>query len=100
MKTSFVRALIVPVLVTGLVVAARAQVENVTGTRKLAARKHLGRVTWSPDSKYALFFNGKDWITLSVPDGKTTNLTATLSVKFWTEDHDSPGSPGSYGTAV
>ena len=74
-------------------------VDNLTGTRKLAARKHLGRVTWSPDGKYALFFNGKDWITLSVPDGKTTNLTANLPVKFWTEEHDLPGSPAAYGTA-
>ncbi|MDQ6758229.1 MAG: prolyl oligopeptidase family serine peptidase, partial [Acidobacteriota bacterium] len=74
-------------------------VDNLTGVRKLAARKHLGRVTWSPDGKYALFFNGKDWITLSVPDSKTTNLTGNLPVKFWTEEHDSPGSPGSYGSA-
>ncbi|MGI8742708.1 MAG: alpha/beta hydrolase family protein [Bryobacteraceae bacterium] len=74
-------------------------VDSVTGSRKLLARKHLGRVTWSPGGKYALFFNGKDWITLSVPEGKTTNLTSNLGVKFWTEEHDSPGSPNSYGTA-
>ena len=74
-------------------------VDNLTGTRKLVAKKHLGRVTWSPDSKYALFFNGKDWITLSVPEGKTVNLTAALPQKFWTEEHDTPGAPTPYGQA-
>jgi dipeptidyl aminopeptidase/acylaminoacyl peptidase len=74
-------------------------VDNLTGSRKLVAKKHLGRVTWSPDSKYALFFNGKDWITLSAPEGKSVNLTSALGVKFWTEEHDSPGSPAPYGQA-
>jgi dipeptidyl aminopeptidase/acylaminoacyl peptidase len=72
-------------------------VDNLTGSRKLVAKKHLGRVAWSPDSKYALFFNGQDWITLSAPEGKSVNLTAALGVKFWTEEHDSPGSPAPYG---
>lgn len=75
-------------------------VDNLTGSRKLLAKKHIGRVTWSPDSKYALFFNGKDWISLSVPDGKTTNLTSALGVKFWTEEHDTPNAAAPYGQAV
>lgn len=74
-------------------------VDNLTGDRKLLARKHLGRVSWSPDGHHALFFNGKDWIGLSIPDGKTTNLTSSIGPKFWTEEHDSPGSPQAYGMA-
>ncbi len=74
-------------------------VDNQTGQRTLLAKKHIGRVTWSPDAKYALFFNGKDWTTLSVPEGKTTNLTSRLGVRFWSEEHDSPGSPRAYGLA-
>jgi dipeptidyl aminopeptidase/acylaminoacyl peptidase len=74
-------------------------VDTRTGSRKLLAKKHLGTVTWSPDGKYALFFNGKDWVTLSVPDGLTTNLTAKLGVRFWEEDHDTPGSARPYGLA-
>ncbi len=75
-------------------------IDNLTGTRRLLAKKHIGRVTWSPDSKYALFFNGKDWVSLSAPEGKATNLTSALGVKFWTEEHDTPGLPAPYGQAV
>ncbi len=74
-------------------------IDNFTGARKLVAKKHRGRVTWSPDGKYAMFFDGKDWNTLAAPDGKITNLTSGLGVKFWTEEHDSPGSPAAYGLA-
>ncbi len=72
-------------------------IDNLTGERKLVAKKHRGRTTWSPDGKYAIFFDGKDWNTVSVPDGKLTNLTAKATVKFWSEEHDSPGSPQAYG---
>jgi dipeptidyl aminopeptidase/acylaminoacyl peptidase len=74
-------------------------VDALTGSRKLVARKHLGTMTWSPDGKYALLFDGKDWNTISVPEGATTNLTGKLGVNFWNEEHDSPGVPRSYGTA-
>src|SRR5262249_15117972 len=46
-------------------------VDTLTGGRKLVARKHLGRVGWSPNGKYALLFDGRDWISISAPDGKT-----------------------------
>ena len=74
-------------------------VDNLTGSRKLVSKKHLGRVSWSSDGKYALFFDGKDWITLSAPDGNTTNLTANLGVHFSNEEHDTPGSAPPYGQA-
>jgi dipeptidyl aminopeptidase/acylaminoacyl peptidase len=74
-------------------------VDNLSGERKLLAKKHVGRVTWSPDSRYALYFDGKDWQSISVPDGKTTNLTARLPAKFWTEENDRPNLPGPYGEA-
>ena len=45
----------------------------------------------SPTGKYLLAFDGKDWFTISVPDGKRTNLTAKLKVKFFNEDDDHPG---------
>jgi hypothetical protein len=74
-------------------------VDTLTGARKLVSKKHLGRPTWSPNGKYALLFDGKDWNTISVPDGKVTNLTATLGVAFYDEQHDSPGRARSYGSA-
>lgn len=74
-------------------------VNTRTGERKLLAKKHTGSVSWSPDSRHALLFNGSDWLALSVPDAKTINLTAKLRVKFASEDYDANGTPPSYGTA-
>jgi dipeptidyl aminopeptidase/acylaminoacyl peptidase len=74
-------------------------VDNLTGERKLAVKKHLGNVTWSPDGTHAIYFNGQDWMTISVPGGKLANLTAKLPVKFWLEEHDSPDAPRAYGMA-
>jgi len=72
-------------------------VDASTGTRKLVSKKGHG-ATWSPNGRYLLAFDGKDWSTISVPDGKIVNLTANLPVKFWNEDDDHPATPGSYGT--
>jgi dipeptidyl aminopeptidase/acylaminoacyl peptidase len=72
-------------------------VNTEDGSRKLLAKKLRGNVSWSPNGKYALFFDGKDWNTISIPDGKMTNLTAKIDVKFFNEEHDSPSTPPSYG---
>lgn len=73
-------------------------VDGATGARKLVAKKQRGSATWSPDGRYLLAFDGKDWSTIST-DGKTVNLTASLGPKFWNEDHDSPSTPAAYGSA-
>jgi dipeptidyl aminopeptidase/acylaminoacyl peptidase len=74
-------------------------IDAVTGARTLLAKKHRGSMTWSPAGRYLLYFDGKDWNTVSVPDGKKVNLTASLGVKFFNEDTDTPGTPGAYGNA-
>ena len=74
-------------------------VDSTTGQRKLIAGKNRGQVTWSPNGRYLLSFDGKDWKTVSVPDGKVTNLTASLPAKFWNEQTDTPTTPGAYGNA-
>jgi hypothetical protein len=74
-------------------------VDATTGRRTLVAKKHRGTVTWSPSGRYLLTFDGKDWNTISVPDGKTVNLTAALPVHFWNEDTDTPSTPAAYGSA-
>ncbi len=74
-------------------------VDTETGKRTLLAKKHLGTITWSPDGRHALSFDGTDWSSINVPSGKTVNLTAHLPVKFWTEDNDTPGTPRPYGMA-
>ena len=45
----------------------------------------------SPTGKHAVAFDGKHWFSVSVPDGKRTNLTANLKVNFFDEDDDHPG---------
>ena len=68
-------------------------VDATTGNRTLLAKKRRGNLSWSPSGRYLLAFDGKDWSTVSVPDGKTVNLTAGLGVKFFNEDADTPGFP-------
>jgi dipeptidyl aminopeptidase/acylaminoacyl peptidase len=74
-------------------------VDAATGQRTLIAKKHRGAATWSPAGKYLLTFDGKDWWTISVPDGKKANLTAGIPAKFFNEDTDTPSTPGAYGSA-
>lgn len=75
------------------------QVNTVDGSRKLLLKKSQFPMTISPSGKYGLFYDGKDWGTVSLTDGKFTNLTKNLGVNFWQEDNDSPTTPGSYGNA-
>jgi dipeptidyl aminopeptidase/acylaminoacyl peptidase len=70
-----------------------------TGARTLLAKKSDTTLRWSGDGKYALGFDGKDWIATEVPSGKQINLTAKLPVKFWNEENDTPSKPPAYGTA-
>ncbi len=72
-------------------------VNTSDGTRRPLMKKQQWAVSWSPAGKYGLFYDGKDWNTLSVPDGKVVNLTKSLGVSFSREDHDSPSVPPSYG---
>ncbi len=72
-------------------------VNTTDGARKPLLKKNQFGVSWSPNGKYGLVFDGKDWQTISVPDGKMTNLTAKLGVNFWREDHDSPSTAPAYG---
>jgi dipeptidyl aminopeptidase/acylaminoacyl peptidase len=74
-------------------------VDAATGKRTLLEKKHRGTVTWSPAGKYVLSFDGKDWWTISVPDGKKMNLTANIPAKFFNEDTDTPSTPPAYGAA-
>jgi hypothetical protein len=69
-----------------------------TGETKPLLNAATANVSLSPNGKYALGFDGKDWFTLSVPDGKRTNLTAKLGAKFFNEQYDMPGEPDAYGS--
>lgn len=74
-------------------------VNTLTGARKLIAAKQRSGVSLSPNAKYAIYFDGKDWNSYSVGDGKVVNLTRGLTVSFFDEENDTPSVPGSYGVA-
>ncbi|MEO6725141.1 MAG: hypothetical protein ABIU20_02500, partial [Blastocatellia bacterium] len=73
-------------------------VNTEDAARRLLLKKQQFGLSFSPNGKYALFFDGKDWGSVSVPDGKFTNLTKDLPAKFWREDTDTPSTPGPYGS--
>ena len=74
-------------------------IDAVSGQRTLVGKKNRGAMTWSPGGKYLLTFDGKDWWSVATPEGKKTNLTGPLPVKFFNEDADTPSTPGAYGSA-
>jgi dipeptidyl aminopeptidase/acylaminoacyl peptidase len=73
-------------------------IDAATGQRTLIAKKSRGALSWSPNGKHLLSFDGKDWWSVSVPDGKKVNLTANIPSKFFNEDTDTPSTPPAYGT--
>ncbi|NOT63675.1 MAG: S9 family peptidase [Acidobacteria bacterium] len=74
-------------------------VNTLDGSRKQLLKGTQGAVSLSPNAKFGLFYDGKDWNTISLSDGKITNLTSKLGVSFWQEDNDMPDTPRSYGNA-
>jgi len=74
-------------------------VNITTGDRTLVARKLRGGLTTSPDGKYGVSFDGKDWWSIDLATARRHNLTGSLGVSFRDEDFDSPGTPRPYGLA-
>ncbi len=74
-------------------------VNTADGTRKQIRQGAQWGASWSPNARYAVYFDGKDWNSITIADGKVTNLTAKLKTKFAREDHDSPSAAPSYGLA-
>ena len=74
-------------------------VNTSDGTRKLVGQKQRFGASLSPGAKYSLSFDGKDWNSYSIADGRTVNLTKTLGVHFFDEENDVPATPSSYGVA-
>jgi dipeptidyl aminopeptidase/acylaminoacyl peptidase len=74
-------------------------VNTTDGSRKELLKKNRAGVTLSPNGKYAILFDGKDWNAYSVAEGKLRNLTKDLPAKFWREDNDVPNTPPPYGNA-
>src|SRR5689334_10160728 len=74
-------------------------VNTSDGSRKPLLTKQRFNVSLSPNAKYAIYFDGKDWSSYSVNGGSTVNLTKDIKVNFYNEENDTPSTPGSYGIA-
>ncbi|MCI0665905.1 MAG: prolyl oligopeptidase family serine peptidase, partial [Acidobacteria bacterium] len=68
-------------------------------SRRQLLKQNRSGVMLSPNGKYALFYDGKDWNTISTSDSRVINLTKNLGVNFWREDNDVPNTAPSYGNA-
>lgn len=73
-------------------------VNTVSGERRLLGKQRQGAYSWSPDGRFALRFEGKDWFCLNVASAQEINLTSGLGVNFFNEEHDSPSRPNTYGS--
>jgi len=74
-------------------------VNTSDGSRKAVQTKQRGNVSLSPNAKYAIYFDGKDWFSYSVASANITNLTKSINANFYNELNDLPATPGSYGIA-
>jgi dipeptidyl aminopeptidase/acylaminoacyl peptidase len=72
-------------------------ISTADGVRRPLMKKHEGLPSWSYKGNYVLAYDGKDWKTRSLTDGKTANLTKKIGVSFASEDFDSPSTIPSYG---
>jgi dienelactone hydrolase len=73
-------------------------VNTGNGERRLLGKQRSGRPQWSPDGAWGVWFDGKDWWSVSTK-GTETNLTSRLGVAFFNELHDSPSRTSPYGGA-
>src|SRR5262249_43266275 len=51
------------------------------GARRPIRQKQRFPISLSPGGKYAVYFDGKDWNSYSIADGRTAKLTRTFSTK-------------------
>jgi dipeptidyl aminopeptidase/acylaminoacyl peptidase len=76
-------------------------VKLADGSRqKILDKEHFG-ATVSPGGNYILYFDEDDdnWYTVRVSDGRKTNMTKGLGVRFQSETDDRPEHPTPYGQA-
>lgn len=74
-------------------------VDTTTAERTAVLKRHPGSVSFSPDGRYGLFFDGRDWNTISAPAAEVRNLTRGLGASFFREEQDTPGTRAAYGAA-
>lgn len=74
-------------------------VDLITGNRKKVMEDTDARGQLSPDASIFVYFLDKHWHLFDIESGVHRNLTESLEVPFFNEDHDSPSDPNGYGVA-
>ncbi len=74
-------------------------VNLVDGTRQKVASRLEDRSSLSPNGRYVLYYEDKNWYEFDGKTGDVKNLTEKMDVPFFDEDHDYPSKVPSYGTA-
>ncbi|MBL9186572.1 MAG: S9 family peptidase [Opitutaceae bacterium] len=78
-------------------------VDATTGARKPAITKLRSEggtaLLWSPDGKWAAYYQGKHWHVLDTATGESRSLTAKVRAAFHNEQDDRPQPPSPYGAA-
>jgi len=69
------------------------------GTRKKIKEKLESGATLSPKAHYIIYYEHKNWYLYNVKSNSTKNITKTLDVPFYNEDHDYPSPVPGYGVA-
>ena len=72
-------------------------VDAASGERTQIGKELHRGMSWSPDGRYVVGFEHKQWYSVAVPSGARTVLTAKLGVNFYNELSDSPEDVGPYG---
>jgi dipeptidyl aminopeptidase/acylaminoacyl peptidase len=69
------------------------------GSRTKVVSRLEHQASLSPEGRYVVYFKDKHWHLFDSRSDKTVNLTESLPVPFYDEDHDYPSPVPGYGTA-
>lgn len=78
-------------------------VDTATGARRQVLSRMRSEsgpsLSWSPDGRWAAYYQGKQWHVLNLEDGTSRSLTAGLDAAFHNEEDDRPAPPPAHGAA-
>lgn len=76
-------------------------VNQTDGSRRTVVEKSPFNATLSPGGQFAVWFDAglHAWLSFRVADGRISNLTGALGVRFENETWDTPDLPAPYGIA-
>lgn len=69
------------------------------GSRRAVGTVYKETAELSPEGKFVVWFDDKDYYSYDITTGQTHNLTGDVDVTFWDEKDDHPMVPQPYGVA-